>query len=175
MSAESKQPQGLVPGRIVHFVDSAGGICPAVVIAAGEGKFTRLHVFGFTKSQDAVLDVEYDVNGHASTWHWMFEGQENRYDKIESAVMKDAALPQECLQGIGPMGTSGAWWSGCNLRENPDRPKDRYGLWRRPGRQWYIRDLLSMNILASEVDYNFGVHVCRAMNEEWQKREQQKA
>jgi hypothetical protein len=102
MSAEAKQPQGLVPGRIVHFVDSAGGICPAVVIAAGEGKFTRLHVFGFTKSQDAVLDVEYDVNGHASTWHWMFEGQENLYDKIESAVMKDAALPQECLQGVGP-------------------------------------------------------------------------
>jgi hypothetical protein len=30
-------------------------------------------------------------------------------DSIESAVMKDAALPQECLQGTGPIRTTGEW------------------------------------------------------------------
>jgi hypothetical protein len=27
---------------------------------------------------------------------------EQKFHKIESAVMKDAALPQECVQGVGP-------------------------------------------------------------------------
>lgn len=77
------------------------------------------------------------------------------------------------LQGLAPMGPGGKWWSGGEVTHS--RPKDRYGLWRRPGHPWYIRDLLSMNILATEVDHNFGVHVCKVMNEEWHKREEAKA
>jgi hypothetical protein len=85
MSAEAKQPQGLVPGRIVHYVGMNGKTYAAIVSFLHLEKscsnadmictLTALYRTG----PHVVLDVPYNRDGHSGTWHWMFEGQENRY------------------------------------------------------------------------------------------------
>ena len=98
MSAEAKEPGGLVPGRIVHYVDVGGNPLPAIVVDATAKRVVDLWVFNHHEPYYRV-GIKYDSAGAPGTWHWMFEGQESRYrsappsdfskvDKIDEAAVR---------------------------------------------------------------------------------------
>jgi hypothetical protein len=99
MSAEAKQPQGLVPGRIVHYVDAVHGTRAAIVtgvVGVAEDAVVNLSVFLHSGAMQYKSDVRYDKGGAYKTWHWMFEGQENRYRSdppSEMPTMKEPTYP----------------------------------------------------------------------------------
>jgi hypothetical protein len=80
MSAEAKQPQGLVPGRIVHYQNGPKCVLPAVVVVPfSEHPNKEVLLCVFFSDQPRMKTAPYDAKGKSGTWHWMFEGQENRY------------------------------------------------------------------------------------------------
>lgn len=66
--------EGLVPGRIVRFVNEAGAILPAVVIEANrETSVINLGAFGLEYHFHS--DICYDETRSMSTWHWPPSGR----------------------------------------------------------------------------------------------------
>ncbi len=93
------QPQSLVPGRIVHYVNSQGHTVPAIIVIPnvllGESKLCV-----FYSSGPSMEDAKYDNDGVKKTWHWMFEGQENRYRSDPPSEMPEMKIPAEKLYPV---------------------------------------------------------------------------
>jgi len=193
MSVEPKQPQGLVPGRIVHYTDINGFVRPAMVLAASpEGALFNQQVdlwFFSTYGGAFRTGIEYDAHGRFGTWHWMFEGQEHRYRSDPPAEMpklyaegtveelkREVGFTKDAIGYADERVKQHERKHHLDKIESAEKPLDRYALWAKKGdSRWFIRDLLSMNILASDLQYEFGAHVCTLLNRAWRKMNEAKA
>ncbi len=121
MSAEAKQPQGLVPGRIVHYVpkerenlrEHIVDVWPAMILFAHErvsGNPIRCDLsVNRGGSQDYLHSIAYNAYGAPGTWHWMFEGQEKGY-RSEPPSEMPKMKPQD-VEPLQKMGPGGEWHS----------------------------------------------------------------
>jgi hypothetical protein len=89
--------EGLKPGRIVYFRHRDGGESPAMVVKVWNDQgYVNLYVFpdgsndhraygGVEQRVGRETSVEYSEADKPFSWHWMFEGQQARYqpDRVE--------------------------------------------------------------------------------------------
>lgn len=107
---------GLVVGRVVYFVlpqhshenSHAGEIRPAIVVGVHDYSTVDLNVQmnmgrdGFGPAAFRSL-VPYSDKHEFGSWHWMFAGQDKRYDPATRAVAAAIeAAPEAINTEIGP-------------------------------------------------------------------------
>lgn len=57
----------------------AGDICPAMVVAASDSPRVNLKVQLDGSDEFWATSITYDAAKAPGTWHWMFDGQQQRY------------------------------------------------------------------------------------------------
>lgn len=80
---------GLKPGRIVYYQDYDGTVVPGMVTRVHDQDSGTINIATFPDRADAPSEVverkgsvPFDGSDTPKpyTWHWMFDGQQTRYD-----------------------------------------------------------------------------------------------
>jgi hypothetical protein len=64
---------GLLPGRIVHYVQTNNIHMAALVVEVDDQTegICRLRIFGRYPASDSSRYVKYSINFEVNTWHWI--------------------------------------------------------------------------------------------------------
>jgi hypothetical protein len=80
---------GLKPGRVVYYQDVEDVVTPGIVTRVHDAERGLINIATFPDKADEPSEVverktsvlfDGSEKPAAGTWHWMFDGQQKRYD-----------------------------------------------------------------------------------------------